>query len=473
MSKTTGRSGKLIKDIGIYAIGNLGSKLVTFLLVPLYTYYVQPAEYGYYDLSLTAVFLMMPFLSLMLRDGAFRFLIESDDIQRRRSIVTFVYKTLFRNIIIAAVITVFVAYFSSFEYLWSILGLLIAMSVYEVAIQVIRGLGHTKYFVTAGILSSLMIGVFSILFVVVLEMGILGIFWANIVARIVTILIIDIRLGIFRKYFVYKFNDKKINKEILRYCLPLLPGSICWWLVGCSNKLFIEHYLGLDNNGLYAVALKFTAILETFAFIFYQAWQETALRQYKSPDRDKFFSNILNNYIFILTIAAIIFATFLKLNYFWLVDTSYRSSVCYIFPLAVSTMFFSLSAFFDMGYQCSKKTLYTLPGVIVASIINVVGNYFLIKEYQVYGIIGSSILTFASLFIYRLIDTRKFFRITFRKDAIFAAIILIVSGIEYYVVDSVLIQILYICTVIAISTLIAPADVKTLMSKALGKIRPK
>ncbi len=43
------RNKKFITDILIYGIGNLGSKMITFLLVPLYTYFIKPGEYGYYD----------------------------------------------------------------------------------------------------------------------------------------------------------------------------------------------------------------------------------------------------------------------------------------------------------------------------------------------------------------------------------------------------------------------------------------
>lgn len=67
------RSTKFINDIFIYAIGNLGSKLITFLLVPLYTYYISPDDFGYYDIVLTLTFLAMGFITFQLRDGTFRF----------------------------------------------------------------------------------------------------------------------------------------------------------------------------------------------------------------------------------------------------------------------------------------------------------------------------------------------------------------------------------------------------------------
>ena len=465
------RTNKFLKDIGIYAIGNLGSKLVTFMLVPLYTYYVSPAEYGYYDLCLTAVLLLIPFLSLTLRDGSFRFLVDADGKADRGAIVTFVYRTLITNSLLALCVGGIIAVTYPIEYIWETIGLLIAMSLYEVIIQVVRGLGLTTYFVAAGIVNSLLIGVFSIVFVVVMKMRIEGIFIANVAARFATVAILELRLGIMRKYFGFRFNDKEINGAILKYSLPLLPGSICWWLMGCCNRWFIQHYIGLESNGQYAVALKFAAILETLATIFYQTWQETALRQYNSPDRDRFFSQIFNNYVYVLMSGVVLFSFVVKLNYSWLVSEEFRYSINYVYPLALSAMFFSMSAFYDMGYQCSKKTIFTLPGIILASAVNVVGNYFLIQICDVYGVIVASVLTYIVLYTYRAIDTRKYFRIHYKKGLLLPAAIVVASGVAFYAIDSIPVTFAYLVAVAALITFYAPDDIRQMVTAKLLRRR--
>ena len=90
------RNKKLINDIGIYAIGNLGSKLITFLMVPLYTYFISDvSDFGYYDLCLSVVFFFVPFVTLQLGDGAFRFLLNvGDDKARQREVLSVTYRTL-------------------------------------------------------------------------------------------------------------------------------------------------------------------------------------------------------------------------------------------------------------------------------------------------------------------------------------------------------------------------------------------
>lgn len=464
------RSKKFIKDIGIYAVGNLGSKLITFLLVPLYTYLItDPSQFGYYDLCLSIVLMLTPVFSFMLVDGGFRFLIEATEEDRKKAVISFVYKTLTRNSILILGITGFLIIFAQIQYLGYIVAFLIVMIFYDVSVQLIRGLGLTKYFVAAGIINSFLIGILSLVFVAYFKMQIEGIFLANIGSRALTLAFLEFKTKIFRNYFSYKFNNREINREIIKYSLPLLPSTICWWLVGSSNKFFIEYFIGLEENGLYAVAYKFASILQTLTFIFYQAWQENALRQYESSDRDKFFSSIFNNYFYVLSALVILFPFLIKLNYGWLVSPEYFESCKYMYLLSVSTMVFSLAAFFDMGYQCSKKTIYTLPGIALATVVNTVANYFLIKNSGTFGIIWSSIITFGFLFAYRAVDTRKFFKIKPSFLVLGCSVLIAFSGIIFSYSDNIYINMLYIAVILIIYVIFAPKNVKALVKNKIHK----
>ena len=115
---TQSRSSKFLKDIGIYAIGNLGSKIITFLMLPLYTHYVAPADYGYYNICLTVVLLLLPFTTLQLRDGAFRFLLDTESDEKRKTIVTGTYKTLISNLLFWIGAAIIISLVSNIAYFW-------------------------------------------------------------------------------------------------------------------------------------------------------------------------------------------------------------------------------------------------------------------------------------------------------------------------------------------------------------------
>ena len=455
-NKTGSRSSKFVKDIGIYAIGNIGSKIITFLMVPMYTHYVDKSDFGYYDLCFTWCLLLMPFVTLQLRDGAFRFLLDCDNDTRRKRIVTFVSRTLISTTILSCLITAALALFTNIQYLGYALGMLLAMSFQEVYSQVFRGLRNNRAFVTVGILSALGIGLFSIFFVVGLGWGIKGIFLANILARVLALIIVEARVRLITRNTRWSISSREVAHDILRYTLPLLPGSLCWWLTGSSDRLFITHFLGLDVNGVYAVATRFTGIIYTLAVIYYQAWQETAILQYNSPDRDRFFSRMFSSYITLLGLILVGYVFLLKINYGWMVAEQYHESLNFIYPLGLSAVIFAAAAFFDMGYQCAKDTKRTLPAIVLSAAINVVLNFLLIKPLGVYGVIVTQLVTYLVLFIYRWHDMRRYFVLKIGKLTAVPVAVMLVSALPFYHTQGIWLNMLYM--ILALACIIASCD---------------
>jgi O-antigen/teichoic acid export membrane protein len=464
------RGSKFIKDIGVYAIGNIGSKLITFLMVPLYTYFVHDtSDFGYYDLCLTVCFLLLPFFTLQLRDGAFRFLLDCDDDTQRQRIVTFVSRTLISTLLLAVVIAIIMALFTTIRYLGYALGLLIALSLQEVYSQVFRGLGNNRAFAVTGILSAAGIGVFSILFVALLGWGIKGVFLANIVARVLALVLVESRVRLITRNTRWSLNSREVGRDIIRYTLPLLPGSLCWWLTGSSDRLFISNFLGLDVNGVYAVAIRFTGIINTLAIIFYQAWQETAILQYNSPDRNRFFSKMFNGYIFLLAVILVGYIFMLKVCYNWLVAPEYRESIKFIYPLGVAAVIFAISAFFDMGYQCAKDTKRTLPAIVLAAVINVALNFALIKPLGVYGVIITQLVTYMVLVTYRWHDMKRYFTLKISHRTLIPIAMIALSAIPFYYIHNTLIDIAFMAFALLIIMWSCSKEIRELILSKLPK----
>ena len=66
----------LIKNTGILTISNFSSKILVFLLVPLYTSVLSTAEYGTYDLAISTVTLLYPILTVNIVDAVMRFAMD-------------------------------------------------------------------------------------------------------------------------------------------------------------------------------------------------------------------------------------------------------------------------------------------------------------------------------------------------------------------------------------------------------------
>ena len=88
----------LAKNTGIFAIANFSSKVLVFLLVPLYTRTLSTSDYGFYDLAYSTIQLFLPILTLNISEATMRFLMKSD-IDRDS-----VFSISLSNVIIASII---------------------------------------------------------------------------------------------------------------------------------------------------------------------------------------------------------------------------------------------------------------------------------------------------------------------------------------------------------------------------------
>lgn len=458
------RSKKMARDFLVYSVGIIGSKLMTFLLLPLYTHFISdPAEYGYFDLCLTACFMLMPLVTLQMRDGAFRFLLETNDEDKRSRIVTFINKTLFISTLVTLLVAAGVWMIYPKPYLGYIVALLIVMSFYDVYAQTVRGLGNNRSFVLVNIICSFAIAAFSVLFLL-LDMGIMGLFIANILARVIAVVAVDCREKVVIHYFKPSLKDLSITgREIIRFSLPLLPAGICWWFIGVSNRSFITENLSLHDSGIYGLASRLATVVQAIATIFLQTWQENAIQQYHSEDRNRFFSKVFNGYIVSFAIVIILYAFGAKLLFPVLFNANYSESMVYLYPLCIATMFFALAGYFEIIYQCEKKTHRLLLPLLIAPFINLGLNYLLITRMGVTGAVLSYAVTYIFIIACRWIDTNSWVKVKLSKSAILAIVILAVGSIPYVTTTPLLVDIAIV--IVSITSLLTIKDVRDLIHR--------
>lgn len=103
------KNKKLIQGTLIYAIGSFGTKILNFLIVPLYTYYILPGDLGDYDLLMTTVSLISPLITLKISDATYRWIINKKE--NEKVYISATYKLLLRNSIVIALTILAINYF--------------------------------------------------------------------------------------------------------------------------------------------------------------------------------------------------------------------------------------------------------------------------------------------------------------------------------------------------------------------------
>ena len=465
------RAKKFVKDLGIYSIGTLGGKLISFLLVPFYTYFVKnPADFGYYDLCFNFCMIATPLVSTQLRDGVFRFLLGEDNQKTRENVINFVARQLSVNLFITALISLIIASSWDITYQWQTVLLLMTMAVFEVYAQTVRGLGRNKLYVANGLLATFSIGLFSILLVAILKQGVEGILMANVYGRVLAMLITELRTRLVVSHLKFASIEWSLGKKIIKYSLPLIPTAVGWWLLNSSNRFFLKYYCGLEVTGTFAVASKFSAVIFSLAIIFYQSWQETALLQYHSKTRDHFFSNIFNSYISVLGIVIILYTFVVKWNYSWLVSANYQKSSIYIFTLGCVVSLYAISSFFEIGYQCARETLRLFWSMLLVTIINIALNILLIPAFGIKGTIAASLLSYLILIGYRWIESKKrYFKISPSLSSIVVVAAIGLSQFVYLKSSNLVVDLVFVLMTVMLLIFYSPQPIREKIHAFLHK----
>jgi len=159
----------------------------------------------------------------------------------------------------------------------------------------------------------------------------------------------------------------------------------------------------------------------------------------------------------------------LKVCYGWLVAPQYRESLNYIYPLGISAAVFAISAFFDMGYQCAKDTKRTLPAIVLASIVNILLNFALIKPLGVYGVIVTQFVSYIVLVIYRWHDMKRYFTLKMSQRTIVPIMTILLSFFPFYYNSNHLVDIAFMIAALAVVVLSCDKEIRQFIFSKLIK----
>lgn len=423
-------STRLAKNTIIYAIGNFGSKFLAYAMVLVYSYYITPKDLGYYDIVLTTISMVQPLVIFQINDGVFRFLVDANK-EVQSSIISNCVKFLCFTTIISEVVFGVICNYVKFRYaIW--IGLLLASTMFFTMLQdVIRGLGKNKEYAFYGVINSLLMLSFEIVGLMFLNMGVEALIVSKVLAYVVCIFIMSMKHVEIRSAFYTKISFD-ILKPILKYSAPLIPNTICWWVVNSSDRYIILGFLGAASNGIYSMATKFPTILTTITSVFYLAWQESAIKEYHSENRDKFYSDIFQKYYVLLLSLCLcaIPATRMVIELF--VSKEYKIAWQYTGFLYLGAALSALCSFLGMGYQISKETGRSSLTTVFAAVINFVVNIACVKMIGLQAACFSTFVAYVFLLIIRIQHSKRYFTLKIRWEKF--VVLLIACIIEMLVV---------------------------------------
>lgn len=398
---------RLGNNILLMTAGSFGSKLLTFLLVPLYTSVLSTEEYGIADIISTTIILVAPVFTLQISEAMMRFLLDPDAdrdaVISCSAVVSFVGFALF--LLLSPVILLF-EQIREFYPLFIVH--YIASTFYTFMSQVAKGTNDIKAYSFAGVLNTAIVVVSNLMLLFVFDLGIRGYIISFFIGHVIacTYLILKTRIYLLAgKSFNF---DKKTLKKMLRYSVPMIPTSISWWINNSSDKYMITFMAGASAVGIYAIAYKIPSLLSTISSIFMGAWQISSVENFGSRENALFFSDIYRKIASLNTLAVAFLVTFAKPIASVLFAKDFYVAWKYAIVLVLAYLFSSLSAFLGSIYTASKKTTALFYTAAAGAVLNVCLNLFLIPLMGAMGAAISTLLTYAIIWGIRMVHTRRY-----------------------------------------------------------------
>ncbi|WP_448668163.1 lipopolysaccharide biosynthesis protein [Aerococcus viridans] len=400
---------KLVGNTALFAVGNFGSKIISLLMVPLYTRQLSTAQYGTVDILLTTINLLIPFITLELGQAAMRLAIESKTPSEKDKIyynILSFSKWISLSLIILTPILYVLNIMKPYIILFMILLILTQFNV--ILGQFVRGLGYVKEYAFNGILQTVTVVVSNLIFLVLFNFKIDGYILSMILGNLISNIYLFIISKGARVIGKRDLKSKSLIKEMALFSMPLIPNTTIWWIINGATRYFILFFLNSSANGLYAVANKIPTIISTVGNIFIQSWQLSSFEEYKSADKNEFNTNIFNLYSsFLFCLASgilVVLNPIIKI----IISTEFYDSWKLVPFLLLGVIYQSLSGFLGVNYTASRATKGAFTSSIYGGIVSVISNVIFIPFFGLIGATFASFVSFFTMWLIRLVDTRKY-----------------------------------------------------------------
>lgn len=431
----TGRK-QAAKNISIYAVGTIVRQLAAFIMLPVYTSYLSPADYGIVALLALMLALFELVLGARFTQAVPKFYYEKDTERERQEVIT-------TTLVLTAAISVFsvsvLAYFSE-----AIASVVFDSSDYARHVQLycivlltsaLEGYGLTYFriqekpilFVANSIAKLIVQLSLNIYFVVYLELGVIGVVYSAVIS--------SVAFGLFAIGYILYCNGIWFNKSLIRrliqFSWPLWLAGLAGLYVGSSSQAYIKIFSDLSNVGLFELGSKFAAMLGILIWApFSQWWQTERFKLYQSEDKGvTVFPIVFNAMTIILALAGLGITLFGEIVIRLMADSAFYSASIAIPFLVLAKIFSELTNFFRFSFLVTEKTIF-MAYIGYGSAISL--TILLVLLLPKYGFVGAAIAIMLNNILIFIISAH-YSKNYFDNHIVFGVLLKIAASLAFFI----------------------------------------
>ncbi len=406
----------LVSNTLLFAISNFSSKFLSiFIRIYLSYAFESPDVMGVSSLMQQVANLLIPVISLGMSYGVIRFGLDKNQDKA--------------GVFMGGLASI-VTGFGGLLLLWPVVRLIPNAAAYQellylcvlvsclrtLCTQFVRSRLLNRLVAVDGVLTTLSLFGFYILFLNVLDMGAAGYLLAMACSDFSSAVFVFVA-GHCAPYFRPKKFNRKLWVEMLRYCIPMIPASISFWVINASDMFYVQvmgdGYAGHSGEywvGILSAGYFLPQVVTIMGTIFFEAWQLSAVTE--EEDRPAFFSNVFRVYASVLfcCVAGILLLCRPLMQLF---RSDYYEAWKMVPFLSLSSLCTCLNQFLNSVYMVYKRSTSSLYTMLAGAVLNLILNYVFIRLFGPWGVTLASFLSMLLVFLLRAWSTRGLLVIDF------------------------------------------------------------
>lgn len=410
---------KLLKHSSIYGFGSILGKAVGFFMIPIYTHYLTPLDYGVFELLDLTVTILGILVGMGIGSAILRFYyyyeLQEDKyevISTALIIITLVVSISVALCILAASeISSFV--FGSIQYSYFLQLVLISFFFTTIATipeSFLRAEQKSTIYTSITVGTLILNLSLNIYFIVVLKIGLLGILYASVLMRFLNMVV---NLSVCIPKIKFRVSLVKL-KEMLKFGIPLMPANFGLFILNFADRFILKHFSNLEDVGLYSLGYKFAFMISLLIISpFTMIWQAQMFEISKKRNAKEIFSRFLTYFSLVVITAAFVLSIFIKDIISLIAPPNFNSAYKVVPIISLGYVFYGFYYFFQVGILLEKKTKFLGFAVLFSALSNIILNILLIPIFGAMGAGIAALLSFLFISLSTYIFSQKLYKINY------------------------------------------------------------
>ncbi len=397
---------KIIKNTSFYTIGNILPQAAGFFLLPIYTNYLSPSDYGIISSMQVLSSILLIFLTLAIDRSVYRMYFDYNTVELKKEYLgTITISLLLISILVLFLIFIFKnsvekIFISVKFYPYYVFAILASfLSILQIVPKIYFQVNEkAEKFVFISLAQFLLNTTLALWFIINKNEGAAGMLKGELLSNLLIT-----PIAIFISYKTIKLSFKlKIFFESIKFSIPLIPGLLSSFILNLSDRIFIERYFSLSEVGLYSLGYKIAGLIGVIGGSFLLAYGPVFYKYANSINQTEAKSIIAKyNHIYIIIVITISFliSFFSKEAIVILLNKKYGDSYKIIPIISFTYIIIQTTGLLNIMIYQSKKNIPLMLISIISAILSIGFNFLLIPHYGAFGAAFATLISFIIVLI--------------------------------------------------------------------------